>query len=57
LSWEGGVSAVWAEKRRRSLAITTEDRVEVMTTEGVMVQLKRERQGREREEEDPLGPL
>ena len=38
--WVGGVSVVWAEKRR-SPAMTTEG--------GVEVQLERERQGRERE--------
>ena len=49
MSWEGGVSVVWAEKRRRSPAMMTEG--------GVEVQLEWERQGREREKEDPLGPL
>ena len=71
MSWEGGVSVVWAEKKRRSPAMTTEGGVEVMTTEGgvevmmteggVEVQLERERQGRERqrgrERMAPLGPL
>ena len=49
MSWEGGVRVVWAEKRRRSPAMTTEG--------GVEVQLEREaRQGSERKK-DPLGPL
>ena len=33
--WVGGVSVVWAEKRRRSPAMTTEGGVEVMTVGGV----------------------
>ena len=42
MSWEGGVSVVWVEKRR-SPAMTTEGEVEVMMTEGgVEVQLERE---------------
>ena len=49
--WVGGVSVVWAEKRR-STAMTTEGGVEVMTTEGgVEVQLERERKGRRRASE------
>ena len=50
MSWEDGVSVMWAEKRRR--------RSPAMTTEGgVEVQLERKaRQGRERKK-DPLGPL
>ena len=47
--WVGGVSVVWAEKRR-SPAMMTEGGVEEMTIEGgVEVQLERCRQGRERD--------
>ena len=47
----GGLSDVWAEKRRRrSPAMTTEGGVGVMMTEGgIEVQLEREKQGRESE--------
>ena len=48
--WVGGVSVVWAEKRRRSPAMTTEGGVEVMTTVGgVEDQLERRRDRAERE--------
>ena len=46
--WVGGVSVVWAEKRR-SPAMTTEG--------GVEVQLEWKRQGKESERMAPLGPL
>ena len=53
LSWEVGVSVVWAEKRRRSPAMT-EGGVKVMITEGgVEVQLERKARQRERERRSP----
>ena len=50
MSWEGGVGVVWAEKRRRCPAMTTEGRVEVQFE-------RKARQGsRERKRMDPLRP-
>ena len=49
MRWEGGVSVVWAEKRR-SPAMTTEG--------GVEVQFERKaRQGSRERKKDPLRPL
>ena len=65
MSWEGGVSVVWAEKRRRSPAmmteggveVMTEGRVGVMTVGGVEDQLEWEARRQRERKKDPLGPL
>ena len=55
--WVGGVSVVWAEKRRSPVMMTEGGVKVMMTVGGVEDQLEREaRQGRERRK-DPLGPL
>ena len=50
MSREGGISVVWAEKRRRSPVMKTEG--------GVEVQFERKtRQGSRERKKDPLRPL